>query len=119
MQKIIDKHGIQIMFESPGTSEPYGNVRMASFFKITSFFKIISKHSGYPADIPDKNQFLLAALRDSDFREKDPEMVKLLFDNSDKTKSFEWWENANWPYPLFKKLKDEISKEKTKQISKV
>lgn len=102
------------MFESTGVGGPYSHIGMASFFKMTPFFKMIAKHAGYPADIPDKNQFLMAALRDSDFREKDPELIKLLFNNSNKTKNFEWWENANWPYPLFEKLKEEIPKRKDK-----
>ena len=108
IKKLINIHGIKILFEAQGVRGPYGHVDKADFFNFIPFFKMMAAHPNYPADIPDRGIFLKKILSDLSFREKDPELINLLFFNSDKNKRLAWWENLSWPYPLLSKFKQQV-----------
>lgn len=115
IKKIINKYGVKTLFLDQKRGGPYKAVNMGAFFENIEFFKIISKHPTYPSEIPDKNLFLRNVVDSSQFRDKNPELIKILFSNSDKSKNLDWWENSAWPYPLLSKLKDKISVLKDKE----
>ncbi|MBA2406164.1 MAG: hypothetical protein H0V66_15420 [Bdellovibrionales bacterium] len=114
IKKVLKKYGIQKFFQSDSIRGPYGNIQLAGFYQHTKFFKILAAHPSFPADIPDKNEFLRMTFVEN-FKEKDPELLTILFANADQSKNLEWWGNGNWPYPMFDKFKKNLLERKDKE----
>lgn len=90
LKKLISQHGLKILFENKGIRGAYGHTLLASYIKDLEFFKIIEKDSGYPSEIPDHQRFLESVIGDIKFRDKNPELIKILFFNSEKEKNIFW-----------------------------
>jgi ankyrin repeat protein len=104
---LLKEHGIDWFFDHKGISDRYSFFSNAIFFGNPGFFKLITKHPGYPKAIPDKNEFLSSVLVHFNLNKPGPQIVKMLFDNSEKNKTLNWFENVQWPYPFLAKFKEE------------
>lgn len=104
---LLKEHGIDCFFEHKGISDRYSFFSSAIFFGNPVFFKMITKHPGYPKAIPDKNEFLSTILVHFNSNKPGPQIVQMLFDNAEKNKTLNWFENVQWPYPLLANFKDE------------